>query len=178
MSAETSTKSHVGMYQNIAILMCRILSLYVFVNFVSFLYMVFVAYTSSAYGGIYDQDKVLYLHALAQILNLLFLAVLGLYLWFGAKSFSKIIMRPMSIGNDLPNVNADKICVAILAAAGFIILTFSFQHLSRWLPYITSEEGIRDWHTVYISMAYLFVGLLLIITPSGIWNTIKKIRTM
>ena len=175
---KTADKQEIGMYQNIAILMCRILALYVFVNFTSALYMAFVAYTSREFEGIFNADKVMYFYVLGQSLHLLLLAVLGLFLWFGALRFSKIIIKPLHLENDIPNANADRICAAIIAATGFIILTFSFQHLGRWLPHITSEDGIRDWHTVYISAAYILMAFLLIITPSGVWNTIKKIRAM
>lgn len=174
----TAGKQENGMYQNIAILMCRILALNVLVNFTNALYMVFVSQASGEFEGIFNADKVMYFYALGQSLHLLLLAVLGLFLWFGAKRLSKIIIRPLYLEKDVPSANADKICTAILAATGFVILTFSFQHIAQGLIGLDSENWVRDWYHVLNAVAYLILAFLLILTPSGVWNTIKKIRAM
>jgi membrane-anchored protein YejM (alkaline phosphatase superfamily) len=137
--------------------------------------------------GVVDKFSMLYMTGsipeksvvTAYFLNFIIYALVTVILWFFAPVFAKKLSANIPENNNQNLENVNTICAAILIAAGFLILSKSFHYYSYWIGNLLNPNNNSvsiDVRSLITSLAYTFLGGLLIFTPKGIIGGINCLK--
>lgn len=165
------------MYRNFAILLLRALALYVFMNLVGQMPNIY----GYIQGALVSENSLAIRYMTGLIISDALLLIVSLVLWFKADKIANHLLKGVVEG-DSSKENVQDFSPAVLCAAGFLILTFSFQPLAAAVYHILThvETGKRftEWEYAFKGFACFFLGLFLIAKPAQIWRGIIKLRTV
>lgn len=160
------------MYKSLSILILRGISLLMVTSFLRSLPIVFGSYISVQQTA----NSVVMQHFFSMLIYEIIILAFAALLWFGAEKFSCFMISGTSNSQDLNNQALEGLSSAVMVGIGFLIISQSFEPFARFLPSVMGSASF-DIGMLVVAILNLILGCLLVLKPSCIWRTIKKIRT-